>query len=353
VMVSWMADLFHLADIILAASPRIADDLEQLAAAAGVEPIGERISLVDLALPRVAAASIPSEHAPVGQPYVLVVGDVSGVKGHLVALDAWVSLLRRLGDSVPDLVLVGDATEAGASPIVRRIRSNSALARKVRWEGDVGGDALAALYDGAAMALCPSLYEGDASVLEDARARGTPVIASDLPVLREAHPAATFVAAGDAEALEAAIERQLALGATDRRPASGASAKSPEDVFRGILATLDRGTLAASPVEPSRAVPGRWHAFTPLGATELKTGLGTGAAFRSDAGWLPPSSAGCWTRPGGGEIAIGLAPGERWRLTIQLLGLPAKGNAVVAGCRGTGQSERQYRRRASAVGRPR
>ena len=79
--------------------------------------------------------------------------------------------------------------------------------------GHVPDDDLAAIYSGARALVFPSDDEGFGLPTVEALACGTPVVASDLPVLREVlGDRATFVESGDLEAL-------LAAGVAARRPA--------------------------------------------------------------------------------------------------------------------------------------
>jgi glycosyltransferase involved in cell wall biosynthesis len=79
--------------------------------------------------------------------------------------------------------------------------------------GHVSDDELAAIYTGARALVFPSDDEGFGLPTVEALACGTPVVATDLPVLREVlGDRATFVEAGDLEGL-------LAAGAAASRPA--------------------------------------------------------------------------------------------------------------------------------------
>jgi glycosyltransferase involved in cell wall biosynthesis len=79
--------------------------------------------------------------------------------------------------------------------------------------GHVSDDDLAAIYSGAHALVFPSDDEGFGLPTVEALACGTPVVASDLPVLREVlGNRATFVATGDLEGL-------LAAGVAATRPA--------------------------------------------------------------------------------------------------------------------------------------
>ena len=79
--------------------------------------------------------------------------------------------------------------------------------------GHVSDDDLAAIYSGARALVFPSDDEGFGLPTVEALACGTPVVASDLPVLREVlGDRVTFVESGDLEGL-------LAAGVAARRPA--------------------------------------------------------------------------------------------------------------------------------------
>jgi glycosyltransferase involved in cell wall biosynthesis len=92
--------------------------------------------------------------------------------------------------------------------------------------GHVSDDHLAAIYSGARALVFPSDDEGFGLPTVEALACGTPVVASDLPVLREVlGDRATFVASGDLEAL-------LAAGAAARRPAPKPPAWTWHDAAR-------------------------------------------------------------------------------------------------------------------------
>ena len=79
--------------------------------------------------------------------------------------------------------------------------------------GHVPDEDLAAIYSGARALVFPSDDEGFGLPTVEALACGTPVVASDIPVLREVlGDRATFVESGDLEAL-------LAAGVAARRPA--------------------------------------------------------------------------------------------------------------------------------------
>jgi glycosyltransferase involved in cell wall biosynthesis len=77
-------------------------------------------------------------------------------------------------------------------------RAAEPLGGRVVFTGPVGRDGLRALYRGADLFALPSRHEGFGLPVVEAMAQATPVVASDLPVLREVGgPGARYLAPGD------------------------------------------------------------------------------------------------------------------------------------------------------------
>jgi glycosyltransferase involved in cell wall biosynthesis len=122
-----------------------------------------------------------------------------------------------------DVVLAIFAEARRARPGLRLVRvggpltpAQSVTARSLGVEGAIdslpfiGTDVLAAVYRGAGLLILPSEEEGFGFPVLEAMACGTPVIASDLPVLREVGGnAAEFRAFGDVAAWSDAVLRLL------------------------------------------------------------------------------------------------------------------------------------------------
>jgi glycosyltransferase involved in cell wall biosynthesis len=121
---------------------------------------------------------------PAGTPprYALHVGTVEPRKNVPALLAAW-RLLRARGIDPPPLVLCG-----GWGWKAEEIRREIEAAGREGWAvhlGYVGPGELAALYAGAGLVALPSFYEGFGLPAIEAHQAGAPLVASDLPVLRE------------------------------------------------------------------------------------------------------------------------------------------------------------------------
>jgi glycosyltransferase involved in cell wall biosynthesis len=124
-----------------------------------------------------------------------------------------VAALARTPRELP-LVLVG-ATNPWAHELA-----------DVTLTGRVPDEDLAAIYTGARALVFPSDDEGFGLPTVEALACGTPVVATDIPVLREVlGDRATFVAAGD-------LEGMLAAGVASTRPAPAPPRWSWDDAAR-------------------------------------------------------------------------------------------------------------------------
>jgi len=142
-------------------------------------------------------------------PYLLVVGEHSPTKRHDVALQAFAAavpppwrlvLLQRLGRRSPLMHLA------------RTLRVND----RTVWLRNVSRDDVVALMQAAGLLVQPSIYEGFGLPVVEAMAAGCPVVASDIPPLREvAGTAAMLVPPSDVTALAAAL-REL-VGSPGRR----------------------------------------------------------------------------------------------------------------------------------------
>ncbi len=165
--------------------------------------------------PGVAAPDAPP---PAGAPpYLLFVGALEPRKAPDVLAAAFAA--ARAQGLGAELWVAGDGRLATTldRPGIRRL-------------GHLADTALPGLYAGALALVLPSRLEGFGLPPVEALAHGTPVIASDLPVLREvlSPGGALFVAPGDVQGLAGAmlrVEREPAL--RERLLAAGRAAIAP------------------------------------------------------------------------------------------------------------------------------
>lgn len=117
------------------------------------------------------------------RPYFVAVGTVEPRKNHLLLLNLWRTLAANSAD-VPRLVLVG-ARGWHNQQILDMLERSPGLAGKVAEVGGLSSAALRSLLAHSAGLLFPSFAEGFGLPLVEAASLGVPIIASDIPVLRE------------------------------------------------------------------------------------------------------------------------------------------------------------------------
>jgi glycosyltransferase involved in cell wall biosynthesis len=120
-------------------------------------------------------------------------------------IDSLLAICAALVPAVPELHLI--RVGGPFTPDQQRLLENLGLGNRVSVVGFVNERTLAALYRRAAVVLQPSEREGFGLPLLEAMACGTPVIASDLPVLREVGgQAVEYCRVGDVEAWTRAVK---------------------------------------------------------------------------------------------------------------------------------------------------
>ncbi|HEV3038484.1 MAG TPA: glycosyltransferase family 1 protein [Candidatus Angelobacter sp.] len=104
--------------------------------------------------------------------YVLYAGILKPRKNHVGLVRAFKHLLGAAGDA--QLVIAGPGDEEAAA--LRRLAEELGIAAKVVFTGFVDEAELLALYSGAHVYACPSLYEGFGFTVLEAMACGVPVV---------------------------------------------------------------------------------------------------------------------------------------------------------------------------------
>jgi glycosyltransferase involved in cell wall biosynthesis len=120
--------------------------------------------------------------SPAVEPYILYVGSFEPRKNLLRLARAYAQAIRA--GFKQDLVVIANPASGDTGGIERELAA-SGLAGRVRFLHSVPEERLWALYRQAELFVFPSLAEGFGLPPLEAMAAGTPVIASDLPALRE------------------------------------------------------------------------------------------------------------------------------------------------------------------------
>lgn len=200
------------ADRVLAVSRATADDAVRLA---GVDPA--RVRVVPNGLP---AAPEPRGATP-AEPYVLYSGAVEPHKNLEVVLDALVTIPGGVR-----LVATGPWSRRRLERLRERA-STRGVASRVDWLGHVPAERLAALRRDAAAVVVPSRKEGFGLPALEGLAAGVPVLAADVPALREvAGEAALYLDPDDAAAWAEAVARARDDGALRARAATAGPARA-------------------------------------------------------------------------------------------------------------------------------
>jgi glycosyltransferase involved in cell wall biosynthesis len=157
-------------------------------------------------------------------PYFVMCGTIEPRKNHRLILEVWDRLLRRDVNAAPKLVIAG--RRGWGNEDVFRILDSMTPHSHIVETPDLSTAALRRLITNSRGVLVPSLAEGYGLPLVEARAAGTSVIASDIPVFREiANNETTFCGPQDPEAWMAAVHAHIER----RDPRSSAEARAEEN----------------------------------------------------------------------------------------------------------------------------
>ncbi len=172
---------------------------------------------------------------PASQPLLVNVGRISRQKNQATLLRALLELqgahLLIIGDGELSQDLHAQATSLG-------------VANRVHFTGEIPAEDVAACLKSADLFVFPSLWESMGLAVLEAMHSGLPVVASDIPALRELlGDAALFVSPTDASALAAAVKRVISdldladtLRSQSRRRAAAFSLENMVGSYRKLIA---------------------------------------------------------------------------------------------------------------------
>jgi len=198
------------------------------AAATALAPdVASRLTVIPNGVDPERFADGPTYSHP--RPYLVAVGRLVPQKGFDVLLEAFAGVASDV-----DLLIAGDGPERGR---LESLRDRHGLTGRVRFLGTADPAAVAPLFRGALLVVCPSRWEGLPLVSLEAMASGRAVVASAVDGIPDAvidGETGVLVPPDDPRALTRAIESLL--GAPDRRERLGA---------RGAALVRERFTWAS------------------------------------------------------------------------------------------------------------
>lgn len=163
------------------------------------------------------------------RPYLLTVGTLEPRKNLTTLLRAF----DRLGLTLPDYDLVIVGARGWLDRHVLRQIEQRAGSRRVRWLGYVPESDLVALYTGADLFVLASTWEGFGLPVLEAMACGAPVVASDIPALREVGgDAVRFVLPNDDGLLAEALRQALGDPVAQARARAAGRARAAKFSWR-------------------------------------------------------------------------------------------------------------------------
>ncbi len=337
----WFSALALQADALLANSQATAADRARYMAALPRQPPLTVVPLAVDPLPDVAAAAVAADALPAplpGEPFVLVVATIESRKNHLLVFQAWLDLIRQLGEArVPRLLCVGRPGWQAEAALALRDNAPE-LRRKVEFLSGVSDLALAGLTARCLFTITNSYHEGWGLPVSESLAMGKlAVVPAHSGLLESGAPGAVFFPPQDRPALVEILARliqdpahRLSLEARIDRAAAGRSfTEAAEELLAALL------TPAPSPAALPLLPKGR---HVPLGvglARQPSADLAWAEAIRHGLGWWWQEADGVWTRDGVATLHLptSLPAGTKLRVLLHLKA-PPRGLALRLRLRG-------------------
>lgn len=165
-------------------------------------------TFLDGELAGVDVAGAPARRGLEAGGYFLVANQLWRHKNHAVVLRALAELAAD--EAAPVVAFTGkeeDYRNPDFAASVKAFAAERGVAHRVRWLGFLPRGEQLALMKGARAVIQPSLCEGWSTVIEDAKALGVPVLASDIAVHREQLPGGVLFHPHDAQGLATLIRQ--------------------------------------------------------------------------------------------------------------------------------------------------
>lgn len=180
-----------------------------------IEILNVRPSKITVIPHGVSLRDISSPNAPFDHRYILSVGTLEPRKNFSRLIKGFASLIQRLKDDAPDLVIAGKNGWMYEDTL--RLPQELGIENKVKFLRFVTDSELATLYQHSLGFVYPSLYEGFGLPVLEAMLRGTPVVTTTRGALLEVSSMhAIIVNPEDIEDIASGLER-LVNGSIDNQ----------------------------------------------------------------------------------------------------------------------------------------
>jgi len=190
----WLVTVANFADQVLCISQTVAKNFEQWLLENGlarekhpldvaVIPLGAGIRQSGSST-GIAAREAHHIDNLIDKRFVLLVGTIEPRKGHGVAVAAFDHLFRNNCENMPILIIIGRPGWK-TEELQHHIRNHPEAGSRLIWLDDASDELLERLYKACSGVLFPTFAEGFGLPLIEALSYRKPVLARDLPVLRE------------------------------------------------------------------------------------------------------------------------------------------------------------------------
>ncbi|HTV43948.1 MAG TPA: glycosyltransferase [Stellaceae bacterium] len=306
---SALSSILRVADFVLCLSETSARTVAQFAAENDTGPLTIRVVKP---ADRIGTETSPNTDLsltvarPISNEYVIYVSELAAGSNHQYLFRIWKRLHERLGDAMPQLVLVGQPGWQG-SDLVNQLDVTNNLDGKVVLLRDIAAAELAALYGSARFTVFPSLEDGWAAPVSTSLLYGRPCVAARSGAIAEI--AGDLVDYVDPfndndgyEKIARLVEDREYLDQRARNIRENFTPREWLDVATDMLSILqllrDDWGFERKNVTPPLAVPGRVYRLGHQGdvAEFIRSGDSAFVNFACDASWDAVESFGRWMR---------------------------------------------------------